>query len=241
MKLVCAAAHRQHLGWLETLFEVVVSDAAEPDGSADPFYLRFDDGVLQLCRAGETRGIFVDPAEIHRRLRGEFLLGRACGLSRDSRPHILDATAGLGVDGLALRSRGARLHMVERHPALWALLGDLLMRADISDVELTLGDSHSFLDVEAPYDVVYYDPMFAPRSKTALPGKRMQYAAALVESAEANEAGVDEAQIRLAQSCARSRVVLKRRAKDPSIGVPDWTIRGRSIRYDAYQGRAAQA
>ena len=46
----------------------------------------------------------------------------------------------------------------------------------------------------------------------------------------------DPAVIPLAQRCARSRVVLKRRLKDPVALKPDWTLKGRSVRYDVYQG-----
>ena len=84
------------------------------------------------------------------------------------------------------------------------------------------------------YDVIYFDPMFPPRRKSALPGKRMQYLGELLGEGEAFDTGL----IPKALQRARSRVVLKRRLKDPVTLRPDWTLRGRSIRYDVYRGLA---
>jgi hypothetical protein len=41
-----------------------------------------------------------------------------------------------------------------------------------------------------------------------------------------------------ARERALRRVVLKRRARDPVIGRPDWTVRGKAVRYDVYRGKA---
>ena len=198
------------------------------------FFLSFEAGILRLCRQGDGVGIRVENRDVERRLTGPFLLGRACGLSPGTALHLLDATAGLGVDGLALARKGARVEMVEREPLLWALLGDLLRRLDESDIPLSLSDLEAHLAGTAAYDVIYLDPMFPDRAKSALPGKRMQYLSALLSDSEP----FDMALIPMAQSRARSRVVLKRRLKDPVELAPDWTLRGRSIRYDVYRGQA---
>jgi len=179
----------------------------------------------------------VDRLEIERRLRGRFLLGQACGTRRDRPLSILDATAGLGIDGIALALSGQRVHLVERHPLVWALLVDLLGRLGFGsdDVRLTLGDSSDVLERSRDrYDVIYIDPMFPARTKKALPGKRMQYLAAMLgDSVQPGPLEVERARER-----AVKRVVLKRRARDPVIGLPDWTIRGKAVRYDVYRGEA---
>ena len=41
-----------------------------------------------------------------------------------------------------------------------------------------------------------------------------------------------------ARARARARVVLKRRLKDPIELTPDWSLRGRSVRYDVFRGAA---
>ncbi len=228
MEIVCGSEDEPILRALFPCCEPVAS-------AGTAFFLAFEKGALCLRRQGDGAGIRVEEREIQRRLKGPFLLGRACGLTTGGGLHVLDATAGLGVDGLALARRGARVALVEREPLLWALLRDLLRRLDATDIPLTLGDFETHLQGSAVYDVVYFDPMFPLRAKSALPGKRMQYLSELL----ADSGTFDMNVIPAAQTRARSRVVLKRRLKDPAELRPDWTLRGRSIRYDVYRGLAA--
>jgi hypothetical protein len=229
MDLLCPPAERGEVErWLDH-FRIV---EAAPAGD---FYLRFNDGKLSLCRVGDDNGVAVSGRDIRQRTLGDFLLGRACGLKPGTQISILDGTAGLGLDGIALASAGGRVTLVEREPVLWALLANLLDRLDLHDVPLHLNDVETLLgDLEAPeWDVIYLDPMFPVRNKKALPAKRMQYLAAVLEGGEP----FDPALIDQARRYARSRVVLKRRLKDPAYGAPSWQIRGRSVRYDVYQAR----
>jgi 16S rRNA (guanine1516-N2)-methyltransferase len=207
------------------------------------FYLRFDAGILRLCRCDDERGVFVRPEEIAWRRQGDFLLGRACGIRQGQQLNVLDATAGLGLDGLALADRGARVLLVERNRALWAMLANLIQRVGFAagalpdsagpQVLLQLGDSRRVLTAETGFrvDVVYLDPMFPARTKSALPGKRMQYLAELLRDEEPFDPGL----IDLARRRAISRVVVKRRLKDDAVVAPDWQIRGRAVRYDVYR------
>ena len=199
------------------------------------FYLAYDgQGGLELRRPADPSGLAVGRRDIERRLAGDFMLGRACGLKRGVALSILDATAGLGVDGMALALRGQRLTLVERQPLLWALLVDLKDRLELDDVSVCCLDHKVMLETGEDFDVVYFDPMFPRRRKGALPGKAMQILAALLDG----EAAFDGSLINLARQRARQRVVLKRRARDPELGSPDWSIRGRAIRYDVYRGLA---
>ena len=84
---------------------------------------------------------------------------------------------------------------------------------------------------EAEFDVIYFDPMFPVRGKTALPGKRMQYLAGLL----GDDPPFTGSLVELGRRQARSRVVVKRRSKDPVIARPDWQITGRTVRYDVYR------
>lgn len=233
--MVCAEADEARLGAYADRFRL----ARVADG-VDEFHLAYDGTKLELIRRGDAKGLWVDRTEIERRLTGPFLLGRACGMRQGWGMRLLDATAGLGVDGLSLALSGQQVHLVERNPLLWALLHDLLDRlgAVASGARLTHGDSRELLgDGGDRYDVIYFDPMFPARAKTALPGKRMQYLAALLGEGMP----LDEGTIEQARERASSRVVLKRRARDPQLGRPDWTIRGRSVRYDVYRGRGTTA
>ena len=197
------------------------------------FYLAFEEDVLCLHRAGDAHGVSIERSEIERRLSGPFMLGRACGLPGPGL-RLLDAMGGLGVDALALARRGVHVDVVEREPMLWALLVDLIRRTG-ARVTATLADSRELLLRGMDYDVIFLDPMFPARRKKALPGKRMQYLGELLAEA----AVFDPEIIPLAQQSARSRVVLKRRPKDPAILQPDWSLKGKTVRYDVYLGRLA--
>ena len=242
MDLVCDPADLQELAAIAEHFKVVgaVSDDRNSKIEAvGEFHLKYAGGCLSLHRTGDDRGVFVGAREIPQRLRGDFLLGRACGIGQAGQRNlsvpritILDATAGLGVDGLALARCGALVTLVEREPVLWALLQNLLSRIGGHEITLLLDDCHRVLEAADSFDVVYFDPMFGHRAKSALPGKRMQYLAELLRNTEP----FDESLIELAKNRARSRVVLKRRAKAPPVGKPDWTIKGRTVRYDVYRG-----
>ena len=129
LRIVCAAADEARLQALLGAFERI----AEP---ASGFFLSFADDVLELRRADDRRGVWVRSEEIDRRLAGQFMLGRACGVRRELR--ILDATGGMGVDALALARRGASVQIVEREPVLWALLKDLIRREGETAVHATM-------------------------------------------------------------------------------------------------------
>lgn len=230
--IVCAAEDEALLRALLDGFEPI----ARPDRG---FYLAFEEDRLELRQAGDRQGIWVSSEEIDRRLAGQFLLGRACGLPAPGL-HILDATGGMGVDALALARKGARVDVAEREPMLWALLKDLIRRVGVAEVTAILADSAELMAGDARYDVIYLDPMFPARRKKALPGKRMQYLGALLADSamESSDDPFDIRLVELARCHARSRVVLKRRLKDPAAIPPDWSLKGRSVRYDVFRGLA---
>lgn len=243
MDLYCREEDVDEVERWQGLFQLRTVETEEellnPHDADQDFHLRYHAGVLALEKGVDRGGVFIEDREVQRRLEGDFALGRACGIRRNVVLDILDATAGLGVDGLALALAGQRMVLMERNEALWAMLDNLIERLALDNARALLGDSAELiLSEEDPhngfFDVVYFDPMFPPRSKKALPGKRMQYLTALLEDA----APFDETLIDSAKSRARSRVVLKRRLKDPVVGRVDWQIRGRAVRYDVYRGLA---
>ena len=214
-------------------FELVAS--SERPRNCRSFYLWWDHGRLVLYRGEDARGVSPQPAEFERRasLRGE--LARACGVTAQHKPRILDAMAGLGLDGMTLNALGCPVLMIERHPALWAVLASFVDLLDRGDCEVVHADSWEWLHSRPPatlaVDVVYLDPMFPERRKGALPGKSMQFIAELTDA----DPHPLEAWIRLGKRHARERVVLKRRLRDPLVSDPDWQIKGRSVRYDVYR------
>jgi len=214
-----------------------VACATRPQ-DAQGYYLWWRDDRLLLYRGDDDHGVCLQPTEFQRRatLRGE--LARACGVTAKHRPRILDAMAGLGVDGMTLAALGCQVVMIERHAALWAML-DSLLRVVAGEgptrPEVVHADAWAWLQArrcdDSDFDVIYLDPMFPARRKGALPGKALQY---LAELAPPDSRDLTD-WIQLAMQHARSRVVLKRRLRDPLVAAPDWQIKGRSVRYDVYR------
>ena len=175
-------------------------------------------------------------------------LARAVGLRGGARPWVVDATAGLGRDGFELAGLGCRVTLLERTPVIHALLRDGLARAQAAAgdacarIGLQLADAATVLVAlarEAPAerpDVVYLDPMHPPRDKTALVRKEMRLLRAAVGSD-----GDADALLAPALAAARERVVVKRPARaGPLAGrAPDWTVAGRTTRYDVYRAGTA--
>ena len=149
------------------------------------FELQLTSGGLQLqevnSKAGPVRVDFVTGALAHRRQFGGGtgqMIARAVGIQRAVRPYLLDATAGLGRDAFVLACQGCRVDMIARHPLVAAQLQDGLQpalllsetAAIVSNMQLQQGNAIELMQNwqgERP-QVIYLDPMFPVRSKSAL-------------------------------------------------------------------------
>ncbi len=174
-------------------------------------------------------------------------LARAIGLRPGRRrPRVLDATAGLGRDALILAGLGADVELRERHPVLWALLEDALVRARSADSPvaeattrtrlLPWGDTRIETWPQEAHDgaprIIYLDPMHTPRGGAALVKKEMRIVRDLVGD------DLDQAEL-LAWALAQPvhRVVVKRAAGNPAISAypPDQAIPAGTVRFDIYR------
>ncbi|MCB9895312.1 MAG: class I SAM-dependent methyltransferase [Planctomycetes bacterium] len=207
-----------------------------PLDTQSDFVLEHANGRLQLrdTREGAPGPIYVDFGShdaARRRDAGRQLpLARAVGVKGDARPFVLDATAGLGRDACTLAALGCRVIAVERSPVIAALLRDGLERAG-SALELVTGDACEYMaalaDADRP-DVVYLDPMFPERRKSAAVKKEMQYMQELLGADDA------DALFAAAMSCAGKRVVVKRPVHAPELAPPNHKIEGKTVRFDVY-------
>jgi 16S rRNA (guanine1516-N2)-methyltransferase len=166
------------------------------------------------------------------------LLARAVGLPKHPGLALLDATAGLGRDGFTLAALGARVTLAERNPTVAALLRDAHARAladpDAAEaaarIEIVEADGRTLCPPggEARFDVVYADPMYPERGKTALAGKEMQLLRELT--------GGDPDADGLQDLNARRRVVVKRPVKAPPLAghPPSLALAGTQARFDIY-------
>ena len=190
---------------------------------------------------------FTTGAAAHRRRfgggRGQ-ALARALGLKGGVTPTVVDATAGLGQDAFVLACLGSSVWLIERSPVIAVLLRDGLRRAArdaeigrmVSErLRLHCGDGRELLPRLAATrqpDVVYLDPMYPHRQKSAWVGKEMRLLRQL--------AGDDEdapTLLAVALACAGKRVVVKRPRLAPALSGPTPTARivTPNTRFDLYR------
>lgn len=168
------------------------------------------------------------------------LIAKAIGIKSKQTLIVLDLTAGLGRDGFVLATLGCKVTLCERSPTIFALLQDGFNRAlsekwfqDLG-LELFYGDGLSYLSqlTEENYpDVIYIDPMFPHKAKTALVKKEMRMLREIVGDDEDCEKLLDAA-----LKVAKKRVVVKRAKLAPTLSSkkPDIVYKGKSSRFDVY-------
>ena len=229
---------------LKELAEQWLSDHAEL-----PFTLVIRNHQLELKKTDEPKlGTiavnFVSGAMAHRRQfgggRGE-AIAKAVGVKGNYLPTVIDATAGLGRDAFILASIGCQVTMFERHPVVAALLADGLDRAyqdptigQLLQKQLRLiynSSLHGLSLYQDKPDVVYLDPMFPHRQKSALVKKEMRIFQQLV----GNDLDAEEL-LEPARRLAKKRVVVKRPDYAPFLAnqKPTAEIKTKNHRFDIY-------
>lgn len=173
-------------------------------------------------------------------------LVKAVGLHRRRELTVIDATAGLGRDGLTLAWLGARVTWIESSPSLLVLLHQAIERAQqygephlvetAQRLGLTPGRAESLLSRLAAADVVYLDPMYPPESMRGGAGKEAQTLRALLGAPDQE---CEQLLLEPALAKALRRVVVKRPQRAPPLAnlPPAREMRGKSIRFDIYEGR----
>ncbi|OOF48739.1 DNA polymerase I [Rodentibacter genomosp. 1] len=191
---------------------------------------------------------FVGGAMAHRRKfgggRGE-AVAKAVGIKGNELPTVIDATAGLGRDAFVLATIGCQVRLVERHPVVHLLLQDGLHRA-YQDEEigqmlqqnlrlLTVRHINELTSETAYADVVYLDPMYPHKQKSALVKKEMRVFQHLVGA----DLDADEL-LAPALRLARKRVVVKRPdyAEFLAKKSPHFSRETKNHRFDIYLGEA---
>jgi 16S rRNA (guanine1516-N2)-methyltransferase len=222
---------------------------SSPDLGETTFCLSYRNNRLELY-SRTTAGLqgplgvdFLSARNIYRfkhDLRIDQPLARAAGIKQGRRPTVCDGTAGLGRDGFILAALGCSVWLLERSFPVWLILEDGIRRAgnhpDIGGVfrdRITLvhDDTATFLASSTHvFETVYLDPMYPHRTKSSLNKKELRQLKAVVgpdpDSAEL---------LRAVRTRAVNRTVVKRPALAPPLAPdPDFSIRGKSTRYDIY-------
>ncbi len=219
--------------------------------SSVSWYLSMQHGALvlrngSLPKQGAVLVDFASGASRYRRQHGggkSEAIAKAVGLNKKAGLSVLDATAGLGRDAFVLASLGANVTLVERNPVVAALLFDGLRRAAAQPqlaavaarMQLCHLTAQAALATHQPVDVVFLDPMFPAREKSAQVKKEMRAFHDVVGSD-------DDADSLLAPALllAQKRVVVKR------PGYADWlagqeptmAVTGKNNRFDVYVNAA---
>lgn len=188
---------------------------------------------------------FVSGKNAHRRQfgggRGQ-PLAKAIGLKKGATPTIIDATAGFARDAFVLANLGCQITLIERNPIIATLIEDALLRAANDDDIASVIQRMSLINIDAVEyltkleqqnrpEVIYMDPMYPSREKSALVKKDMRLLHQL--------AGPDtdsEQLLEAARKTALKRVVVKRPKSALFVGdqKPATRIESKNTRYDIY-------
>lgn len=212
----------------------------EDVAGSDAIMLRVSGDGLSLAADGME--LLEDYRELLPRLRqdrlSKELLVKAAKIKHVEHPAAVDATAGLGEDSLMLAAAGFSVELYESNPVIAVLLADAVRRGlldpdlapIVSRMHVHEQDSIEALHelTEAP-DLVYLDPMFPGRTKSAAVKKKFQ----LLHHLEA-PCDNPEDLLQAAIDAHPRKIVVKRPAKGPYLaGVkPSHSIAGKAVRFD---------
>lgn len=163
------------------------------------------------------------------------LISRAVGSGRYGKK-ILDISAGLGIDAIFLSQMGYDVTAIERNQIIYDKLRQAwleLPEVAKLNVRFFYAESIEYLqNVNDEFDVIYFDPMFPEKKKSALSKKEMVIFRQLVGD-DSDAAHVLESVL---QNSNIKRVVVKRPIKSSWLfKKPNHQLMGKLIRFDIYQ------
>lgn len=208
--------------------------------------------VLRLANEPSWGDIVVDfasPSLLYRQQHGggrTEAIAKAIGIKGKANLTVLDCTAGMGTDSFIMASVGAKVTMLERSTIIASLLEDGLYRASQSQVEAISRLSlvhHNAIDYiteqtkqsqQVPIDVIYIDPMFPHKKKSALVKKEMRAFQQLLGPDQDSQALLSAA-----INYAPKRIVVKRPNSAPPLEnnsnkQPNLEISSKKHRFDIY-------
>ncbi len=222
-------------------------DGVRPKEVTSQFALRY--AAEGLCLIGLQRQnagtLLVDfnSAPMRRRTMESLhsqAIGKAIGAGKHRHLKILDGTAGFATDSFLMATAGYKVTALERSKFVYALVEDAFARAGAGSrhapsafqrFSYKLSDFLEFSVAPGRFDVVYLDPMFPDKKRSAKSKKSMDFLQQLL-SAPSNEADL----LNHALGLASMRVVVKRGRHSPFLAGtrPDVQFSGKSNRFDVY-------
>lgn len=225
-----------------------------PEDISTPLVLNFTPEYTELRDREKHLDIHIDftaGSLAHRQQygggRGQ-AIAKAIGLKQGvTPPTVVDATAGLAKDAFVLASLGCSLKLIERSPVIAELINDAISRAKDNPqfqailqngFEVISASSIEYLkqmadkaEVVCP-DVIYLDPMYPERKKSASVKKNMQILQQLL-----GKDNDTEELLEVALNAAAKRVVVKRPKSAPPLSTkskPTYQVSTKNTRYDVY-------
>lgn len=172
-------------------------------------------------------------------------IAKAIGMRSGVTPSVLDTTAGMAGDAFVLATLGCSITLLERSPIIFALIEDAVQRASLNEsfteileqgFMIVNREANDYIreqieDGGTPPDVIYIDPMYPQKKKSALVKKDMQILQRLHGADDDSGELLDSA-----MTYARKRVVVKRpiQAETISEKKPNTCIKSKKTRYDIY-------
>lgn len=222
------------------------SEYASLIGEGDAL-IAFDDGMagMSLLLQAKMKPLVIDFEQLayrQRLLRGgrqKEPLARAVMNGIEDGALVFDATAGLGRESMILAHAKAKVIAFERQLPIWIILKDALARASRSRYfpftlpMLQAPGTIASYEGEAP-EVIYYDPMFPEREKSAVVKKDMF----LFRQVIGEDKDIEDF-IHIALKLATKRVVVKRPSSAPPVSTADiqraYFVDGGQCRFDCYK------
>ncbi len=213
--------------------------------------LLFHDDLVELYDRQLDTSISIDFIKGNLAHRQQFgggrgqAIARAIGLKSGNTPTVLDTTAGLAADAFVLATLGCPMTLIERSPIVFALIQNAVERASLNEkFTPILNQGFNIINQNAidhiadqlasshiPPDVIYIDPMYPDRKKSALVKKDMQILQRLHDKDEQTSELLETALL-----YAKKRVVVKRpiHAETLNERKPNTCIKSKKTRYDVY-------
>ena len=231
----------------------IIETLPHPDSSEAGLRINFEAQGVSIQGFGEyaTNKVQVDfvggslsRRSQHKHLHGE-MVAKAVGIKKYPNSKVFDATTGLARDSFILATLGCQMDMMEQSNIIACLIVDGLKRGqDENELAATMarmnfkqGNSLDYMQAQRDNellrpDVVYLDPMFPDRQKTALAKKEMR----LFQLFGLDEESDLDLMLEAAMRFAKRHVVLKRPLKAAPLNHfrPSHSISGRSCRFDVY-------
>jgi len=225
--------------------------------ASTPFVLHYKNNFVELIDQQEQTRIHVDfitGTLAHRRKYGGGkgqAIAKAIGIKNYKLPlTILDITAGLAKDAFVLACLGCSVTMIERHPIIAELVKNALFHAKTDEsFQIIKQQGFNLIKADALHylknisnkrstikpDVIYMDPMYPERKKSASVKKSMQMLQKLI-CFDSNKVSDETSLLTQALMVAQKRVVVKRPKGAPTLTdkAPTMCIESKITRYDVY-------